>query len=188
MLKNFREYIKLYIKSKKCLIEKPLKLRGVEYISLGTNIKIRKNYRIECIDKFSGVELYPRFNVGNNVIFNYNFTAFITDELSIGDDTIIASNVLITTENHGINLESKLSFARQPLDSKPIKIGKNVWIGQNSIILPGVTIGDNVVIGAGSVVTKDIYSNCIVAGNPAKILKRYNYESHKWEKHIRTNY
>lgn len=56
--------------------------------------------------------------------------------------------------------------------AKPIKIGNNVWIGGNVCVLPGVTIGDNVVIGAGSVVTKDIPANCLVAGNPGKIIKK----------------
>lgn len=54
---------------------------------------------------------------------------------------------------------------------KPVKIGRNVWIGSNSTILPGVTVGDNAVIGAGSVVTKDIPENTVFAGNPAKFIK-----------------
>ena len=57
---------------------------------------------------------------------------------------------------------------------KPIKIGKNVWIGSNAAVLPGVTIGDNAVIGAGAVVTKDVPANRIAAGVPAKVIKRIN--------------
>lgn len=59
---------------------------------------------------------------------------------------------------------------------KPIVIGNHVWIGTNAIILKGVTLGDNVIIGAGSVVTKSFPANCIVAGNPAKIIE----ENVKW--------
>lgn len=54
---------------------------------------------------------------------------------------------------------------------KSIKIGRNVWIGSNSTILPGVTVGDNAVIGAGSVVTRDVPENMVAAGNPAKVIK-----------------
>lgn len=54
---------------------------------------------------------------------------------------------------------------------KRVKLGNNVWIGSNVTILPGVTIGDNAIVGAGSVVTKDVLKNTIVAGNPAKIIK-----------------
>ena len=55
--------------------------------------------------------------------------------------------------------------------AKPIKVGNNVWIGGNVVVLPGVTIGDNVVIGEGSVVNKDIPSDCVAVGNPCKVIK-----------------
>jgi len=66
--------------------------------------------------------------------------------------------------------------------SKPVKICENVWLGENAIILPGIEIGKNSVIGAGSVVTKNVPENCIVAGNPARIIKKYNFDNKKWEK------
>lgn len=74
----------------------------------------------------------------------------------------------IFTACHPLDAESRnknLEWA------EPVIIGDNVWIGGDATILPGVTIGDNVVIGAGSVVTKDIPSNVVIAGNPAKIIK-----------------
>ncbi|MBE6059382.1 MAG: hypothetical protein E7215_04315 [Clostridium sulfidigenes] len=180
MLRNIREYFNLKIVSKNSIIETPLKLRGAKYINLGNNVKLRKNYRIECIDVFAKQQLKPKFQLGDNVIINYNFTAFVTDDLIIGDNSIIASNVLITTENHGMDLSSTIPYANQPLVSNAVKIGSNVWIGQNVVILPGVEIGDNVIIGAGSVVTKSINNNCIVAGNPAKIIKVYDNNQKKW--------
>jgi acetyltransferase-like isoleucine patch superfamily enzyme len=61
---------------------------------------------------------------------------------------------------------------RPPIKTKPVRIGDNVWIGMNAIILKGVTIGDNSVIGAGAVVTKDVPANVVVAGNPAQIIKQ----------------
>ena len=59
------------------------------------------------------------------------------------------------------------------IKTQPVYIGKNVWIGLGSIILKGVTIGDGAIIAAGSVVTKDVPSNCLVGGNPAKVIKDY---------------
>lgn len=77
----------------------------------------------------------------------------------------IAPGVKIISSNHNPgNLD-------EHLESSPIKIGKNVWLGANVVILPGVELGHNVTIGAGSVVTKSIPSNCIAVGNPCKVVK-----------------
>lgn len=86
--------------------------------------------------------------------------------ITIGDDTLIGHNVVLATLNHGTSPTD-----RGTLYPAPIGIGKNVWIGSNCTILPGVTIGDNAIIGAGSVVTKDVERNTVVAGVPAKHIK-----------------
>lgn len=102
-----------------------------------------------------------------------------------------APNVAVYTAGHPIHPVSRNSMYEYGL---PIKIGNNVWIGGNTVILPNVTIGDNCVIGAGSVVTKDIPPNVVAAGNPCKIIReitdedmQYYYKNMKfddeaWEK------
>lgn len=84
----------------------------------------------------------------------------------IGDGALIGHNVVIATLNHDFAPEK-----RRGMYPKPVTVGKNVWIGSNSTICPGVTIGDNAVIGAGSVVTKDVPENMVAAGVPAKVIK-----------------
>ena len=84
----------------------------------------------------------------------------------IGDGVLIGHNVVLATLNHDMSPEK-----RRGMYPKPIKIGRNVWIGSNSTVLPDVTVGDNAVIGAGSVVTKDIPKNTVAAGNPARVIK-----------------
>lgn len=84
----------------------------------------------------------------------------------IGDHTIFAPGVKIISANHSKNnLDNHTK-------SNPIYIGENCWLGTNSIILPGVKLGDNVIVGAGSVVTKSFPSNVTIAGNPAKIISK----------------
>lgn len=84
----------------------------------------------------------------------------------IGDGALIGHNVVIATLNHDFAPEK-----RRGMYPKPVNVGKNVWIGSNSTICPGVTIGDNAVIGAGSVVTKDVPENMVAVGVPAKVIK-----------------
>lgn len=83
----------------------------------------------------------------------------------IGSNLRMGPGVGLISSNHDINDYD--SWTKET----PIEIGDNVWIGMNAIVMPGVKIGDNVVVGANSVVTKDVPQNCIVAGNPCKIIK-----------------
>ena len=96
----------------------------------------------------------------------------ITPMVSIGEHTMMGPDVLFFTMQHKKSIEDS-KFVSGYEDVRPITIGKHCWIGQRAIILGGVHIGDFVTIGAGAVVTKDVPSNCMVAGNPAVIKKRY---------------
>lgn len=159
----------------KAVIDTPLYISNKRYISIGKNVCIHKNARIECFEEYS-----PNLIIGNNVGIGYNFQCLVTANCIIGDNTLMASNILITTENHGI--DPKKNYAEQQLLSKDVEIGRNCWIGEKVIILPGVIIGDNVIIGAGSVVTKSFGDNVIIAGCPAKCIKKYNFSKNYWEK------
>lgn len=112
----------------------------------------------------SGVRFY-NVKIGARVYINSGCLMMAAGGITIGDDTQIAANVQLISNNHDLK-------ERQIITCKPIKIGRNVWIGAGATILPGVTIGENSIIGAGSVVTKDVPSDSIYAGNPAKFIKR----------------
>ncbi len=105
--------------------------------------------------------------VGKRVFINFGCTFMDRGGVTIGDDAFIAPQVQLITENHGLEPDR-----RRYITSRPIIIGKNVWIGAGAIILPGVHIGDGAVVGAGSVVTKDVPANTVVAGNPTKPIKK----------------
>ena len=103
---------------------------------------------------------------------------------------MIASKVYISDLNHGnyssVN-NSKHSSPNEVVKdrkifTKPVKICENVWLGENVAVLSGTIIGKNSIIGANSVVSKDIPENCIAVGNPAKIIKKYNFKTKEWEK------
>ena len=84
----------------------------------------------------------------------------------IGDDCLIGHNAVLATLNHDLD-----PSRRADLHPSPIIIGRNVWIGANVTVLPGVTIGDNAVIGAAALVTKDVPANSIAVGSPARVIR-----------------
>jgi acetyltransferase-like isoleucine patch superfamily enzyme len=101
--------------------------------------------------------------------------------VSIGSQVILAQNIVVSGLNHGyedINLPIRL----QKVTTKPIVIEDEAWIGANAVITAGVTVGKHSVVAAGAVVTKDIPPYSIAVGNPARVIKRYNFETGIWEK------
>lgn len=107
--------------------------------------------------------------VGEGFFANFNLTVLDEAEVRIGDNVFIGPNVSIYTACHPLDAATRNTLVEW---SEPVTIGNNVWIGGSTTILPGVTIGDNVVIGAGSVVAKDIPSDCVAVGNPARVIRR----------------
>ena len=99
----------------------------------------------------------------------------------IGEGSACSQNCFISGQSHRYQDVSK-NFLRQGVQTSQIVIGKNVWIGANSVILPGVKIGDNSVIGAGSTVTEDVPAYSVAAGNPAKIIKQYDFKTKQWKR------
>lgn len=106
--------------------------------------------------------------VGENFFANYNLTVLDVGLVRIGNNAQIAPNVSIYTAGHPVHPDSRNSGYEYGI---AVTIGNNVWIGGNAVIMPGVTIGDNVVIGAGSIVTRDLPSNVIAAGNPCRVIR-----------------
>lgn len=104
--------------------------------------------------------------LGKNVFINSGCCFQDHAGIEIGDGTLIGHQVVIATLNHAQD-----PLRRADMFPKPVKIGKNVWIGAHATILPGVTIGDNAIIAAGAVVTKDVENNVVVGGVPAKKIK-----------------
>lgn len=115
-----------------------------------------------------------RIFLGSNVVIRPNSFLIATNEgeIHIDDDVLIGSGVHIYVSNHRFdNIEIPIYYQGHT-SSKSVKLKKGCWIGANTIILPGVTIGENAVVGAGSIVTKDVPAKCVAVGNPARIIKK----------------
>ena len=158
------------------LSNKAMKITAEMNTGYKTNTELR-NLMSQLIGREvdEGFGLFPPFfadcpqniHLGKEVFINSGCRFQAQGGIYIGDKSLIGHNTVIATINHEINPE-----IRRDLIPKRVNIGKNVWIGSGSIILPGVSIGDNAIIGAGSVVTRNIPENSIAVGNPAKVIKK----------------
>ena len=148
-------------------------LRGMEFMELGDNFHCGKNAWVEALSDYNGQVFQPRLIIGNNFSMQYNCHIGCIECIEIGDNVLLGSKVYVTDHFHG-NITAKdidVPPITRPLSSKPIKIGNNVWIGDNVCIMPGVTLGNNVIVGANAVVTKSFPDNVVIAGVPAKKIK-----------------
>lgn len=161
------------------LVRRPLYLRGGKrLLRYGKGLTTGYSCRIEM----SGDS--PVLVIGDNCKMNDRVHISAHESVVIGDNVLMGSNILITDNSHGSYGEGSEGPEVAPDDreitTSPVRIGDNVWIGEFVSVLPGVTIGDGAVVGSHSVVTHDVEPNTVVAGNPARPLKRWDVAANAW--------
>ena len=204
MIMGLKERIKSNAKLKKnvlWLLINPIKCRPQWWIRLfrwtyvhrGKGSVIYRSVRkdIVPINKFilgkrSVIEDYATVNnqVGDIIIGDDDRIGLhdtVIGPVKIGNHVIIAQCVTISALNHTYSDVNEL-ISRQKVSTKEININDDVWIGANAVITSGISIGKHAVVGAGSIVIDDIPDYCVVAGNPAKIIKKYDFDNNKWVK------
>ncbi|MBD1362231.1 acyltransferase [Mucilaginibacter sp. ZT4R22] len=139
-----------------------------------------------AIGEYSIIEDFAALNNGvGDIIIGHHVGVGISNTIigpvTLGNYVMMAQNIVLSGLNHGYE-DITLPPRVQKVITKQITVMDNVWIGANSVITAGVTIGKHAVIGAGSVVTKDIPEYSVAVGNPAKVIKKYNFETGNWEK------
>ena len=152
-----------------------LNLLGQKYISIGNNCYIGSRVQLTAWDNFGNQRFNPTIILGNNCSIGDDSHITAINGIFLGNNVRMGKKILITDNAHGSSTANLLHIAPnfRPLHSKgPVIIDDNVWIGEKSSIMPGVHIGKGVIIAANSVVTKDIPNYCVVAGVPAKIIKK----------------
>lgn len=156
----------------------PMLIVNPKNISIGNHVLIRNGVRLEVVDPQNDVVI----TIGNNVNIEQNCHIVGRVSINIENDVTITGNCSIVDVVHPyecISDKTKIG-SRIATVELPVNIGAGSFIGFGSHIAPGVTIGKFCVIGAGSVVTKSIPDYAVVAGVPAKIIKRYSFEENKW--------
>lgn len=159
-----------------CSIQRPFVFHCPENISIGSYFKAGRNGKLRTFGNFAGRQYKPSISIGDNVNFETDCHVSAIGRIFIGNNVLLASYVAILDHNHVAVDYSDLEIPvmeRQLSTKGDISIEDNVWIGEHSVILSGVTIGKNSIIGANSVVTKSIPENCMAAGVPAEVIKKF---------------
>ena len=176
-------WFKLVMKMTKVEYGKNLLLKGVPVIfnkggaklKIGENVTIKSSFLSIIVTRAPGAEI----EIGDNVGIS-GATIYARKKITIGENTCIGGNCkILDNDFHPIEAETRNKLLRDEnggdsdlVPSREIKIGKNCFIGCNSIILKGTVLGDGCVVGAGAVVCGKFEDNCVIAGNPAKVIKR----------------
>ena len=164
------------------LIRRPFYIRGRNSLRFGRGFTTGYSCRLDLPGNGK-----TTLDIGVNCQMGDYVHIVAHNDVQIGDDCLLASKIFISDANHGNysgeNQSSPITVPNdRPITMSFVKIGNRVWIGDNVCILPGVTIGDGVIIGANSVVNKDVPSNSIVAGVPARVIKKYDNNTSQWQK------
>ncbi len=166
------------------LIRYPFYIRNKKNIKINDGFTCGYNCRLESIKT---KEEFGKILLGINVKVGDNVHLASASEVKIEDNVLIASHVFISDLDHGNYSNSNQTSPsiipdKRDISSKKILIKENTWIGENVVILKGVTIGKGCVIGANTLINKNIPDYSIAVGQPAKVIKKYNFETEKWEK------
>ncbi len=166
----------------RCSISQPLFTHKPEYIQLGNRVSIGPYCRIEAHPAHPGKRLVtPVLTIGDRVRIGHGVNISGQVGLTIEADVLIGGGSYVSDNNHSIDPEGP-RYLDQPLTSAPTVIGKGVWLGQNVCVLAGSFVGERSIIGAGSVVNGYIPPYSIAVGAPARVVKKYNFETKQWDK------
>jgi acetyltransferase-like isoleucine patch superfamily enzyme len=176
-------YTKLFFKNVR-LFRLPIDIRNQNNIHFGKQLTTGVGCRIEAYAKNKSKVLL----FGNNVELNDYVHITATEKVIIGNNVLMASKIYISDCSHGSysgneNDSNPDSIPKsRSLFSKPVIIEDNVWLGEFVSVLPGVTIGKGTIVGANSVVSKSLPEYVIAVGTPAKPIKKFNFNTQRWEK------
>jgi lipopolysaccharide O-acetyltransferase len=160
-------------------------LRGLSHVAMGEDFRAGDGLWLQAVTRYGDQWFNPKLTIGNHVRVSHWSHITCTHSVTIGDDVLMGSKVIITDHNHGLYGASATSPlvppAQRPLESDAfVKIGSNVWLGDGVVVCPGVSMGEGSVAGANAVVTTDVPPFTMVAGVPARAIRRYDMCQKSW--------
>ncbi len=178
-------FYKLFLKIMKVKYKKGLLLKGVPVIfnkkgatmEIGEDVVIKSSFLSNLVGLYQRTIIVTRtadacVKIGNNVGIS-GATIYARKEIIIGDNTCIGGNTkILDNDFHPLEIEARNADVKEKIGTKPVKIGKDCFIGCNALILKGTQLGDGCVVGAGAVVSGTFPAGSVIAGNPAKVIRQ----------------
>ncbi|MBB1201487.1 acyltransferase [Enterobacteriaceae bacterium 89] len=161
----------------RCVLKLKLATKFKNKLYIGQKVFIHNNptFIVRSSEKQNGIYIHDNVYIGREINIH------TASKVVISKNCVISDYVFISTLSHGIEPSKGPILSQNDYDKGEIILGENVFLGFNAKILPGVTLGDWTIVGTGTVVTKSFPGYCMVAGNPAKVIKNYNHQSQQWE-------
>lgn len=189
MFKSFLNYLywkrisrKLGEAKDRVYFDSTVSILNPDAVYFGSNVGVGAGTRFLPIKSSVGKVYQPKIVIGDGCQIGKNNSFASIHSITVGKNVLFAGNVHMTDHSHGYE-DISLPMFKQPLISKGgISIGDECWLGFGCEILSGVHVGKHCVVAAHAVVTKDVPDYCIVAGNPAKVIKKYDFEKRIWER------
>lgn len=165
---------------KNCSLRRPVFLANPQYIHLGSNVHIHDGARLEAI--VHTVRRIPNLSIGDNVNIEQNVHIICQSHVRIGNNVSITGNCVIVDTTHPYHdVRDPAKIGDRILDEESfVEVGDSCFLGFGSMIMPNVRVGKYCIVGAHAVVTKDVPDYSVVAGSPARVIRRYDAASDKW--------
>lgn len=174
--------IGMFLRQPLAQIERPRMIDNGHNIRLGRKVYIRAYGLISAIPRWAGQTFDPRIEIGDHSYIGRHATITCAHRVTIGAECVLSDYVYIADTAHGLDPAGPPIMA-QPLESKgPVTIGRRCFVGLGARILPGVTLGDHCIVGTNAVVTRSFPAYSMIAGNPARLIKRYDPATGIWQK------
>jgi acetyltransferase-like isoleucine patch superfamily enzyme len=158
----------------------PAVIRSPHRIRIGDNVLIHDRAWLSVVEEFQDQRFEPSLVIGDRCVFGRDLYVSCVGQIEIGHDVLASERVLIADTFHGYE-DPSTPISRQPMATpQPVKIGDGAMLSANVCVLGGVTIGARTYVGAGAVVTKSVPPNCVVVGNPARIVRWYDHDGGRW--------
>ena len=161
-------------------VRPPYTITSARRIFIGDRTVIGPNALLSVVSEHLGERYDPSLRIGDDTSVGQNFVVSCLRDVSIGSRVLISSNVFVGDSMHRYDDPARAVIEQPMRDCGSARVGDGAFIGIGAIIMPGISVGCHAVVGAGAIVTEDVPDHCVVAGNPARIIKRYDEDLRAW--------